>query len=80
MAGTPEDVRRQLRRLPAIRRDTLHEIQRQLEIALRDVIARLATAKVGSRPALERLKRDIELALGAKDALKKIGALLQGTR
>jgi len=23
---------------------------------------------------------DIELALGAKDALKKIGALLQGTR
>lgn len=64
MAGTPEDVRRQLRRLPAIRRDTLREIQRQLEIALRDVIARLATAKVGSRPALERLKRDIELAIG----------------
>lgn len=65
MAGTSnEGLSAQLKRLPAIRRDTLAEILRQLEVARRDILGRLALASIDSRPVLERQRIAIEQAIG----------------
>ncbi len=78
MAGASEKgLSAQLKRLPAIRRDTLQEIQRQLEIARQRVTGMVATASPNSRPALQRLQGEIERAIG-RAASGVRGAIVTG--